>query len=672
MSRMSALWNQLRRRRVPQVAALYLAAGFAVAEAADLFFPRLGLPDWLVSAVVVVVVMGFPVAIVLAWLFDIVPDRAESRSSSVDRGEGEVARRRQPRAGDWAVVGGIAIVAMAGAAFFASDSTPLVADRVLVAGFANRTGDPSLETVGAMAADWVGEGLARSGMVEVVPASAVIASRLGIEASSPELDALGRATAIARETGAGTLVTGSYHREGDSLSVQARVVEVARGRLIRTVEPVMVPITSPSGSLRSLSERVAGSLASRLNPRLGGWVDTESPPTLDAYQEYAAGIETYIGATLTSHYRNAADAFERAVALDSGFVMASLWLARTLANGLDRDRADSLVRELQKRPGRLTPYDRAFLDRLEARLDGDWRAAYVHARRMTEIAPSSDDAWRERALDAMRLNRPGETLEILSSLDPDRGWLRGWAHYWHWQIESLHMLGEHERELQKVQASIRAMPEVTWLQSNRCLAFSGLGRPDDAVAAIDEVRRLMGWENLGCGVDLRAHGHAEAADILIGRAVEEHRGRAAADTSHVVQVDFLEALYYDGRYDEARRLALALAPRLRGPAAATAAGVLGAIAARTGDGDGARRYDARLSTMTPLATGVRHTVWRARIAAILGDRDRAVRLVQQAMAEGLQPNRSTSGGLYAPLHAVPEFMSLRGYPAFDRLVRPDG
>ena len=74
-----SLFAELRRRRVFRALGAYLVVGFTVAEGADLFFPALGLPQWTVSLVAVLVVLGLPVALGLAWVFDVVPDQGGQR-----------------------------------------------------------------------------------------------------------------------------------------------------------------------------------------------------------------------------------------------------------------------------------------------------------------------------------------------------------------------------------------------------------------------------------------------------------------------------------------------------------------------------------------------------------------------------------------------------------------
>ena len=70
-------WEELERRRVLRVAVAYLVAAFAVVQAAELWLPGLSAPDWTIRVVLGAAVLGFPVAIVLAWTYDVSPDGIE-------------------------------------------------------------------------------------------------------------------------------------------------------------------------------------------------------------------------------------------------------------------------------------------------------------------------------------------------------------------------------------------------------------------------------------------------------------------------------------------------------------------------------------------------------------------------------------------------------------------
>ena len=64
---------ELKRRRVFRVMAVYGAAAFVILQVADIAFEPLGLPPWAITFLIVLVVLGFPLAIILAWAFDVTP-----------------------------------------------------------------------------------------------------------------------------------------------------------------------------------------------------------------------------------------------------------------------------------------------------------------------------------------------------------------------------------------------------------------------------------------------------------------------------------------------------------------------------------------------------------------------------------------------------------------------
>ncbi|MEN8203951.1 MAG: tetratricopeptide repeat protein [Bacteroidota bacterium] len=67
-------WQELKRRKVFRVLAMYAATAFIILEAADIMLPRLGLPDWIVTLLVIVVIAGFPITAIISWIYDITPE----------------------------------------------------------------------------------------------------------------------------------------------------------------------------------------------------------------------------------------------------------------------------------------------------------------------------------------------------------------------------------------------------------------------------------------------------------------------------------------------------------------------------------------------------------------------------------------------------------------------
>jgi ABC-type phosphate transport system permease subunit len=70
----SSLLAELKRRKVVRVAVVYVATAFAVLQAADIMLPQMGVPEWGLSLVVALIVLGFPIALVLGWALELTPE----------------------------------------------------------------------------------------------------------------------------------------------------------------------------------------------------------------------------------------------------------------------------------------------------------------------------------------------------------------------------------------------------------------------------------------------------------------------------------------------------------------------------------------------------------------------------------------------------------------------
>ncbi|MHA1221448.1 MAG: tetratricopeptide repeat protein [Candidatus Heimdallarchaeota archaeon] len=81
-NKLTQFWQELKRRKVFRVIAMYAATAFIIMEAGDIMLPRLGLPDWTVTFIVVLIIVGFPIAIIFSWIFDITPEGIKKTESA--------------------------------------------------------------------------------------------------------------------------------------------------------------------------------------------------------------------------------------------------------------------------------------------------------------------------------------------------------------------------------------------------------------------------------------------------------------------------------------------------------------------------------------------------------------------------------------------------------------
>ena len=84
MSRLEDFFSELKRRKVYRVAVIYAAVGFALWQAAEIAVPALAPPEWVLTTVVLASRCGFPIALAVAWAYDITPGGVR-RAATGDR-----------------------------------------------------------------------------------------------------------------------------------------------------------------------------------------------------------------------------------------------------------------------------------------------------------------------------------------------------------------------------------------------------------------------------------------------------------------------------------------------------------------------------------------------------------------------------------------------------------
>ncbi|NHA15077.1 tetratricopeptide repeat protein [Thioalkalivibrio sp. XN279] len=88
-----SLFAELKRRKVIRVAVVYAATAFAVLQGADIMLPRMGVPDWGMNLVVALILLGFPIALVLAWALELTPEGVKRTDDVADA---QVAQETTP------------------------------------------------------------------------------------------------------------------------------------------------------------------------------------------------------------------------------------------------------------------------------------------------------------------------------------------------------------------------------------------------------------------------------------------------------------------------------------------------------------------------------------------------------------------------------------------------
>jgi serine/threonine protein kinase len=151
-------------------------------------------------------------------------------------------------------------VALAALARYGGRPSELDPRRIVVARLSNETGESTFSYLGGLATDRLTASLAGSPGIKVVTSATIIPSRLTTGLQVDSFDDPERLRALAEETSAGTLISGSYFRNGNRISFQAEITDANHGTLLAEVGPVSAPVDRAGAALDSLGRGVAAAV----------------------------------------------------------------------------------------------------------------------------------------------------------------------------------------------------------------------------------------------------------------------------------------------------------------------------------------------------------------------------------------------------------------------------
>lgn len=324
---------ELKRRKVYRVAVAYIAAVLIGLEALDLLVPSTTLPEWASPFFLGLAVVGFPVALVFAWVYDLTPGgvrRTEPEASETgDRngaGESSQVGDAEPsgRRYGWLVVALVVLVLIGTGSWWyltsrgTRSSEAGEASRQIVAVLPFTTSGADVEELGNGMVNLLSMGLEGAGRIRAIDHRTVLArwtrrrGGRGIE----QADAL----RFTRELGAEWAVLGTAVAVGDQTRLIAEVRSADGGDRLGQVQ-----IEAPQDSLLAAVDALTREILDLLFER--GVEKAPSVPVTTLATQSLPALKAYLNGE--QHYRNgrlesAADAYARAVSHDSTFALAHL------------------------------------------------------------------------------------------------------------------------------------------------------------------------------------------------------------------------------------------------------------------------------------------------------------------------------------------------------------
>ena len=494
------------------------------------------------------------------------------------------------------------------------------------------------------------------------------------------------ATRTARAAGAGTVVTTRVYPLGaDSTRLEMRVLDATTGDLVRAVPPIRVARSASDSAwtvaLDPLLSTVAISAFPWLGPRA---MPLGAPPRYAAVRELLISIASMARADSGSRAATLLHG-ERAAELDTTFSQALLWrgalrsmLVVTNYNPTTRALFDTVIATVDPRRDRLNPVEVALYDFVAAARRGDQGSVLAAQRRLEELVPDGPLA-RDLPFRLLDVNRPREALALLERAKPMRG-IDGKLSepsenplQWMARADAYHFLRDHRAERDAAAQLRRLRPDLMFSLRYQLKAAAALGDSAAVEVLLAEARTLPGGPQsneffgdvaMQTSQELEAHGHPAYARSVMRRAMEWFESRRPEERPWRVQLRHAIALYVTGNYPAALDTLRPVAASI-GEMNPLHLGLVGRIAAARGDTAEAQRIDAQLASLGNTLIGS-NTLERAFIASVLGRKDDAVALLQEAFSQGMGFN------IRWRLHWLTDAKPLRGHPAFERLLEPQG
>jgi TolB-like protein/Flp pilus assembly protein TadD len=302
----SGFFEELQRRKVYRVAAAYIIAAGFIIQIGSAIFPAWELPNWTFRLVIVLLLIGFPIALILAWAFDVT-------SEGIRATKGTAAETHLRRNMIILVATGVIVSAAAGFFLLPRASGRNADKSIAVLPFENLSGDPDNAYFADGIQDDILTNLSKIGDLKVISRTSVMSYRGSGTRNARD---------IGKALGVATLVEGSVRRIGNRVRVNVQLINASNDEHI-WAEDYDRDLTDVFAIQTDLAQKIVYTLQAKLSPNEKARLDRR--PTQDP-NAYLLFVQAHDYANRTDMFRDtplkAEPLFEQAIKLDPNFSLA--------------------------------------------------------------------------------------------------------------------------------------------------------------------------------------------------------------------------------------------------------------------------------------------------------------------------------------------------------------
>jgi TolB-like protein/Tfp pilus assembly protein PilF len=658
---MSGFFEEVSRRKVYRVAAAYAVAAGGIIQLASASFPAWELPLWSLRLVIAMLLMGFPIALIFAWVFDLTPEGLQRTERSETR-----IHRHSRRNIILLVAAGVLVSAAAGYYLFPRTGTVRIDKSIAVLPFDSFSSDQENSYFADGIHDDILTALARIADLKVISRTSVMQYR----GTKNNLREIGKALGVE------TILEGSVRRDGNRVRVNVQLVNAHNDEHL-WAENYEGELTDVFAIQRQLASKIAGTLHAKLSPQDQARLEQQPTRDPEAYLLYLQAQELFQKAdALPGQLDRAEELYLRAIERDPSFTLATSrlsllhsWRYHTDDRSLRRmERARATAMEALRRGADL-PETHLALGLLYYWVDRDYEKALSELAIAKQGLPNSADTFLAVGAIERRQGKWQQStvnLEKAASVGPKDSWV----------LENLaanyHALRRYDLAEQTIARALENEPNSASLVSVRAMAAVD-ARKDLAGAEQILARNFSGPDPKGvltvakANVAIWKRDYAQALatldalreaalqnkdvrterDTLLGTVYmlmgEEQKGRAVLEQARAAA----EPAVQEYPLDPKRRIQL------------------GYVLAWLGDKEGAIANGRRATEMRPISKdafdGPMLLIGLAQIYALTGENEEAFALLRQSIS---MPNGVTT----AMLELAPVWDGLRADPRFAELI----
>jgi len=481
---------ELKRRNVYKVAIAYAVVGWLVIQISSTVLPTFHAPEWILQTLLVLVALGFPIALIIAWAFELTPDGLK-RTEDVD-----LAAQAGRKSHAWIYIVIVGAAFSIGLIFIgrytarntsaartdADTGSSIPQKSIAVLPFENRSRDPD----NAYFADGIQD--------EILTRLSKIADLKVISRTSTQRyqSKPGNLSEIAKQLGVANILEGSVQKAADQVRVNVQLTNAQTDSHL-WAETYDRNLTDIFGVESEIAKRIAESLHAKLTGREEQALALKPTNNQEAYDAYLRGL-AFEARTGVSHsnklLEKASGFFERAVQLDPNFAPAWAWLTRADARlyfittaAASRDAAKRALENAQKlQPN--SPETLLAVGYYQYHVLGDYGPAKTTFGRVSKMLPGSSEILEALGLIARREGNWDESIGCLEqalALDPRN-------------VELLILAAETYAMLRQFPAALRLYDralDITPNDSDAMAAKAGIyqaqGRLQEAARFLSEI-----------------------------------------------------------------------------------------------------------------------------------------------------------------------------------------